>query len=449
MQPRLWDWEPGSTSSAETPASASAAPRVADAPPSPSRPAPVAAYLPRILRITDLNRRVRALLDDDAMLGDLWVEGEVSAPSLPPSGHCFFTLKDASSQIKAVMFREELQRSPVQPLHGMQVICHGRVRAYETQGVYQLYVESLQPAGRGDLHRRYEALRAKLTAEGLFAAENRRALPRWPRRIGVATSPVGAVWRDIGNILRRRFPLVEVVLSATIVQGDAAAAAIVRALQRLYADPTLDVIILARGGGSMEDLWSFNDERVVRCVAASPVPIVVGVGHESDVTLSDFAADVRAPTPSAAAELVVPDGTQLPAILGRLRDRAHAAARAAIDDRRRRLEAERRALARTEPNVPAARERAAELLDRGFRAAAGRVAAERGRLEQVAAGLRAVGPAATLARGYAIARREDGTVVRDPEQVRPGDALDVVVHAGTIGAQVRSTRHARPEELIG
>ncbi|MDQ3880622.1 MAG: exodeoxyribonuclease VII large subunit, partial [Chloroflexota bacterium] len=320
-QPRLWDWEParsGETDPASSPAPSAPAARE----PGAARPAPAAAYLPRILRVTDLNRRVRALLDDDAMLGDVWVEGEVSAPSLPPSGHCFFTLKDATSQIKAVMFREELQRSPVQPLHGMQVICHGRVRGYETQGVYQLYVETLQPAGEGDLHRRYEQLRARLTAEGLFAADRRRSLPRWPRRIGVVTSPIGAVWRDIGNILRRRYPLVEVVLSPTVVQGETAAAAIVRALQRLYAAPDHDAIILARGGGSLEDLWSFNDERVVRCVAAAPVPIVVGVGHESDVTLADFAADVRAPTPSAAAEQAVPDATQFPAILARLRERA-------------------------------------------------------------------------------------------------------------------------------
>ena len=254
---------------------------------------------------------MRALLDGDPALADVWVEGEVSQPSYPPSGHCFFTLKDAASQVKAVLFREELARATVRPEHGMQVICHGKVRAYEAQGTYQVYVESITPAGAGDLHQQYEALRAKLAAEGLFEVGRKRPLPRWPRRIGVVTSPVGAVWRDIGNIMKRRYPIGVLVLSPTIVQGPTAAGAIVRALQRLHGGDGVDVVILARGGGSLEDLWSFNDERVVRAVVDSPMPVVVGVGHESDVTLADFAADLRAPTPSAAAEQAVPDLTDV------------------------------------------------------------------------------------------------------------------------------------------
>ncbi len=251
------------------------------------RSAPPVRASPRILRVTDLNRRVRSLLDADAVLADVWVEGEVSQPSFPASGHCFFTLKDANSQVRAALFREELARAPVRPVHGMQVIVHGRVRGYEPQGVYQLYVESITPAGAGDLHARYEALRRQLAAAGLFDEGRKRPIPRWPRRIGVVTSPVGAVWRDITNVLRRRYPLVELVLSPSVVQGATAAPAIVRALQRLYAQPAIDTVILARGGGSLEDLWCFNDERVVRAVADAPVPVVVGVGHESDVTLAD------------------------------------------------------------------------------------------------------------------------------------------------------------------
>ncbi|MGH2356465.1 MAG: exodeoxyribonuclease VII large subunit, partial [Candidatus Limnocylindria bacterium] len=293
-QPTLWD--------------APAAVPAAVAPP------PVRAA-PRIMRVSDLNRRVRTLLDGDPTLADVWVEGEVSQPSYPPSGHCFFTLKDSHSQIRAVLFREELATATVRPTHGMAIICHGRVRAYEPQGAYQLYVTSVTPAGAGDLHARYEALRARLAEEGLFEERRKRPVPRWPRRIGVVTSPVGAVWRDLNNVLRRRYPLVELILSPSTVQGGSAAPSIVRALRLLYAQRGLDVIILARGGGSLEDLWGFNEEQVVRCVADSPVPIVVGVGHESDVTLADFAADLRAPTPSAAAELATPDGTQLPAIL--------------------------------------------------------------------------------------------------------------------------------------
>lgn len=402
---------------------------------------------PRILRVSDLNRRVRVLLDGDPALADVWVEGEVSQPSYPPSGHCFFTLKDAASQVKAVLFREELARATVRPEHGMQVICHGKVRAYEPQGTYQVYVESITPAGAGDLHQQYEALRAKLAAEGLFDEGRKRPLPRWPKRIGVVTSPVGAVWRDIGNVLRRRYPIGELVLSPTIVQGPTAAGAIVRALNRLYADEAVDLVILARGGGSLEDLWSFNDERVVRAVVDSPVPVVVGVGHESDVTLADFAADLRAPTPSAAAEQAVPDLETFPAILDRLRDRASSALLGRLADRRGYLAQEGRALARLVPETAAARQRAAELVDRGHRALAARTEREATALAGLADALRALSPAATLERGYAIARLSDGTLVRDPAQARPGEPLEVVVARGTVTTRVESTAPTH-EELL-
>jgi exodeoxyribonuclease VII large subunit len=423
-QPSLWDRQPD---------------------PEPDGPAPVRAA-PRILRVSDLNRRVRQLLDGDPTLADVWVEGEVSQPGFPPSGHCFFTLKDASSQLKAVLFREELAQASVRPEHGMQVICHGRLRAYEPQGVYQLYVLSVTPAGAGDLHQRYEQLRARLAAEGLFDDARKRPLPRWPRRIGVVTSPQGAVWRDINNVMRRRYPMAELVLSPTIVQGATAVGAIVRALHRIYAQRT-DLVILARGGGSLEDLWSFNDEKVVRAVIASPVPVIVGVGHESDVTLADFAADVRAPTPSAAAEQAVPDATQFPVILARLRDRGAAALLSALANRQRVVEQEGRALVRLRPDVAAARQRAAELVDRGHRALAGRAAGERLALSGLADALRALSPAATLERGYAVARLADGTVVRDPAQATTGDALTVTVSRGTLATRVEAV-DATSEELL-
>jgi exodeoxyribonuclease VII large subunit len=402
---------------------------------------------PRIMRVSDLNRRVRGLLDGDPTLADVWVEGEVSQPTFPPSGHCFFTLKDAASQVRAVLFREELARVAVRPDHGMQVICHGRVRAYEPQGIYQLYVESLTPAGAGDLHQRYEALRAKLAAEGLFQAERKRELPRWPRRIGVVTSPVGAVWRDIGNVMRRRYPIGELVLSPSIVQGPTASGAIVRALQRLYADPTLDLIILARGGGSLEDLWSFNEERVVRAIASSPVPVVVGVGHESDITLADFAADLRAPTPSAAAEQAVPDLGQLPGILARLRDRASVALMSRLADRRRFLDAEARALLGLRPETAAARQRAGDLLDRGHRALLSATERKQASLNAAADALRALSPAATLERGYAIARLVDGTIVRDPAQATVGGPLEVVVARGRLTTRVEDVSREGDEPL--
>jgi len=430
-QPRLWDHlEPAEPAPEPTPLRAVPRPT------------------PRILRVTDLNRRVRGLLDTDSALADVWVEGEVSQPSFPASGHCFFTLKDASSQIRAALFREELARAVVRPEHGMNVIVHGRVRAYEPQGIYQLYVESITPAGAGDLHARYEALRKQLAALGLFDDGRKRPIPRWPRRIGVVTSPVGAVWRDITNVLRRRYPLVELVLSPSVVQGATAAPAIVRALRRLYAQPGIDTLILARGGGSLEDLWGFNDERVVRAVADAPVPIIVGVGHESDVTLADFAADLRAPTPSAAAELATPDGTQLPTILNRLRDRASAALLGRGEERRRFLDAEARALARLAPDMTSARQRAADLLDRGSRALGDRLERRRLLLAATADGLRTLSPAATLERGYAVARTGDGRIVRDVASLEAGDRLQVIVARGSVDARVEELRPDGTTELL-
>src|SRR5688572_1210095 len=428
-QPSLWDQAPPEEPSPEE---------------APSAPKPT----PRILRVTDLNRRVRGLLDSDAVLADVWVEGEVSQPSFPPSGHCFFTLKDANSQLRAALFREELARALVRPEHGMHVIIHGRVRAYEPQGVYQLYVESITPAGAGDLNARYEALRKQLAAAGLFDEGRKRPIPRWPRRIGVVTSPVGAVWRDINNVLRRRYPLVELVLSPSVVQGATSAPAIVRALQRLYAQPELDTIILARGGGSLEDLWSFNDERVVRAVAESPVPIIVGVGHESDVSLADFAADLRAPTPSAAAELATPDATQLATVVGRLRDRATSALLGRAAEQRRSLDAERRALLGLSPDIDAARQRTSDLLDRGARALDDRLARRRMLLESVQSALRTLSPTATLERGYAVARTADGRIVRDAAQVAAGDAMQVIVARGTVETRVERPRADATEELL-
>jgi exodeoxyribonuclease VII large subunit len=423
-QPSLWDQPPAGPA---TP---------------PARPAP------RILRVTDLNRRVRSLLDADATLADVWVEGEVSQPSYPASGHCFFVLKDSGSQIRAALFREELARAVVRPEHGMHVIVHGRVRAYEPQGAYQLYVESITPAGAGDLHARYEELRRRLAADGLFDDARKRVLARWPRRIGVVTSPVGAVWRDINNVLARRYPLVELVLSPSVVQGAAAAPTIVRALRRLYAQPAIDTIILARGGGSLEDLWGFNDERVVRTVADAPVPIVVGVGHESDTTLCDFAADVRAPTPSAAAELVTPDGTQLPTILGRLRDRASAALVGTAGQRRRHLDEEWRALARLAPDTGAARQRAADLIDRAARSIDDRLERRRMLVAGSADALRTLSPVATLERGYAVARTPDGRIVREATGVAPGGPLQVIVAHGSIDARVERTDPDGTEDLL-
>ena len=272
----------------------------------------------RILGVSEVARAVKEAVRADERLRDVWVEGEVGRVTISTAGHAYFSLKDERSALQCVWFRDERVRSAFQPQAGLRIVVHGRVDLFEPQGALQLYVESIQPAGFGDLTLRFEALKARLSQEGLFDTARKRPLPTRPTTIAVITSPTGVVWRDIGHVLARRWPLAAVILVACQVQGEEAPASIVAAFRRLERwidqcaadgrpDDAPQVTILARGGGSLEDLWSFNDERVVRAVVGHSVPVVCGVGHEVDVTLADFAADVRAPTPSAAAELVVPD----------------------------------------------------------------------------------------------------------------------------------------------
>ncbi|MCX6025119.1 MAG: exodeoxyribonuclease VII large subunit, partial [Chloroflexi bacterium] len=266
-------------------------------------------FAPPVWTVSALNRRVRSVLDADETLQDVWVTGEVSNLSRPASGHVYFTLKDAEASLRCVMWREIASRQ-ILPREGQSVEVHGRISLYEAGGQYQLYADGVRPAGEGELYARFVALKARLEAEGLFAPERKRPLPAWPRRIAVVTSPSAAALQDVLTVLARRYPLAEVVLAATPVQGEQAPPEIVNALARANrARP--DVILLVRGGGSLEDLWAFNEEVLVRAVAASPIPIVSGVGHEIDVSLTDLAADLRALTPTDAAVQVSPDGVQL------------------------------------------------------------------------------------------------------------------------------------------
>jgi exodeoxyribonuclease VII large subunit len=389
---------------------------------------------PRIIGVADATRLVRDALRDSPRLRDLWVEGEVGQVSVSSAGHCYFTLKDERAQLRCMIFRDDRLAIPFEPRTGLRLVAHGRLDVFEPQGVYQLYVDSIQPAGFGDLALRFEALKARLGAEGLFDPARKRRLPPVPRTIGIATSLSGAVLHDMLRVLARRWPLARVVVSACLVQGNGAADSIVAALRRLarWTDPDTgrgtDVVLLARGGGSLEDLWAFNEEAVVRAVAAHPCPIVVGVGHETDVTLAEFAADVRAATPSVAAELVVPSAADASARLRALEGQLASATRRLLAVPRGQLEAERRALEGWRPAayLAAERERVGLLLDRATRAIEGQVDARRaivhrlgerlpfileGRLARgraqlaaAAAGLAALGPYATLERGYAIVR---------------------------------------------
>ncbi|HSO30360.1 MAG TPA: exodeoxyribonuclease VII large subunit [Candidatus Sulfomarinibacteraceae bacterium] len=424
----------------------------------------------RILAVSEAAKVLASLIRADERLRDLWVEGEVGRVTISTAGHAYFALKDEKSQLGCVWFRDDRVRSAFQPQTGLRVVVHGRMDLYEPQGAVQLYVEALQPSGVGDLAIRFEQLKARLSAEGLFDAARKRPLPSRPPVVAVITSPTGAVWKDVCHVLARRWPLVRVVLVACQVQGEGSAASIVGAFRRLErytdelrhenrADEAPAVTILARGGGSMEDLWSFNDERVVRAIVDHPIPVICGVGHEADVTLADFAADVRAPTPSAAAELAVPDRAEFGASLARGAERMHAAAARAVGGARGELVAERRLLDRLHPaaRLAASRERAGELLERATRAARGGIADGRRRDERLAerlpalvarrtasaaaelaaagATLAALGPGATLERGYAIVRRaDDGAVVRDPADATAGTALAIRVARGEFPA---------------
>ncbi len=390
--------------------------------------------------VSQLTGHIRRLIENDPALSDVWVEGEISNFSRASSGHCYFTLKDAGSQIGCVMWRNVAKLQEILPASGDLVLAHGRVGIYEAGGRYQLYVDQLQPAGVGDLYRRFELLKARLEAEGLFAPERKRPLPRFPHCIGLVTSPAAAALRDIANVLSRRYPLAEVLLAPTPVQGNAAPPQIVAALEALNARGDVDVIIVARGGGSLEELWAFNDERVARAVAASRVPVICGVGHETDFSLAGFAADVRAPTPSAAAELVAPDRAELRAQVAGLSAALTAALQGAIGERRWRLTEQTQALKHLSPAIQLAqtRQRVDDLLGRAEAAVSHGLALHRERLDGLIRQLAGVSPLGTLERGYAIVRRcETGAVVRSVAQVAPGDALGIRVTDGEFEAGVR------------
>jgi exodeoxyribonuclease VII large subunit len=274
-----------------------------------SMPPPTEPAERNVYTVSRLNREVRILIERG--LGVVWVEGELSNLSVPSSGHWYFSMKDRDAQLRCAMFRQKNMSVGFTPKSGQQILARGRVSLYEPRGDYQFIVEHLEEAGVGALKREFERLKAKLAAEGLFALERKRSLPRFPRRIGVVTSPTGAALRDILHILGRRFPPAAVLIYPTPVQGDASIPLIVEAIQTASARAECDVLIVARGGGSIEDLWAFNDERVARAIHASAIPVVSGIGHEIDFTIADFVADLRAPTPSAAAELIAPDKADL------------------------------------------------------------------------------------------------------------------------------------------
>jgi exodeoxyribonuclease VII large subunit len=377
---------------------------------------------PLTMSVSEATAHVKELLDDDPTLADLWVRGEVTDARTYASGHTYFSLRDGESQIRCVLFRQKARRrgKPLEPLeNGRQYLVRGAVSVYAASGTYQLYVSDHRPLGAGELYLQFEETRARLEAEGLFAPERKRPLPRWPRRIGIATSPNGAVLHDLRQVIGRRFPLVELFLAPCQVQGADAVRSVVASLRTLDEAGT-DVVVVARGGGSIEDLWAFNHEAVARAIAAVSVPVVSAIGHETDFTIADFVADQRAPTPSAAAELMVPDGVAL--VEG-------------VEDLRRRAE---RAL---KAQLWVAQNARLGLQPRLGRAGAARLARAEGRLAALEGRLESLSPRRVLERGYAVVREEaTGAVVRHAGQVAPGDDLTVLLAHGALRATVLPNR---------
>ena len=389
--------------------------------------------------MTDLSRYLRALLEGDEILKDIWVQGEISNYVRASSGHIYMTLKDAGSALKCVIWKTNAVRLRFPLQNGLAVEAHGAVNVYERDGVYQLYIDAIRPAGEGALYLQFIRLKARLEAEGLFETARKRELPAFPRRIGIVTSPTGAALQDMLNTLTRRYPLAEVILAPSAVQGDAAPLELVAGLRRLGAlDPPVDVILLARGGGSLEDLWAFNDEEVVRAVAASPVPVVCGVGHETDFSLADFAADVRAPTPTGAAALATPDRADLAVAQGRLARRLDASARIPLGRRRVEFEAAQARLDRTSPQrrLLNERQRVDAGLERGRSALDHILALDQSRLDGLRKRLEALNPLSVLRRGYAVVFSEDGKAITRAVQVQPGQGVRVRLADGQFSAQV-------------
>jgi exodeoxyribonuclease VII large subunit len=394
---------------------------------------------PETWSVTDLNRYVRQSLEADYRLKNVTVAGEISGFKAYPSGHWYFTLKDAGAQVNCVLWRARAARQAFTPRDGDAVTATGHITLYEQRGQFQFDVATLERAGQGDLFREFELLKARLRAEGLFDRP-KRDLPRLPRVIGLVTSPAGAALRDMLNILRRRLPLARVILSPTPVQGAEAPPQIIEALQRLIQHQP-DVVIIGRGGGALEDLWCFNDEGVARAIAALPIPTISGVGHEVDFTIADFVADVRAPTPSAAAELITAisvddlragvDG--FAAQLTEALSQAVQAKRWALAERQARLLG-----LSPRAQLSQARQRLAHARTRSGQALRHHLQLERERLNGLVQALNTISPLAVLGRGYALVTHRDGALVRRADEVQMGETLRVRVSQGEFETEVVS-----------
>lgn len=401
------------------------------------------------LTVRELTAYIKQMMDSDLLLSNVSVTGEISNFKRHSSGHMYFSLKDQDAVIRCVMFRTYNARIRFMPEEGMQVIVRGYVSVYAPGGNYQLYVEEMQPDGTGSLYLAFEQLKRKLEALGWFAQERKKPLPRLPRAIGIVTSPTGAVIRDMMNVMLRRYPNVRVIIYPSLVQGEEAPAQLIRGLKYFNAEKNVDVVILARGGGSLEDLWPFNDEGLARAIHESEIPVISAVGHETDFSISDFVADLRAPTPSAAAELVVPEKSAL-------KERLAIYEKSLVNSLLMRLKRERerlaglssaRSLTRPYERVDALRQQ----LDGRFRElvllSRSELEKHRSALGSLAGRLDALSPLTVLSRGYAIAQREDGSIIKSIKAMKSGDRITVRVADGRFGAHIEEVLEAFPDKI--
>ncbi len=434
------------------------------------------------ITVSELNRQARQLLERG--IAKVWVEGEISNLARPASGHVYFTLKDAKAQLRCAWFKQRQRGPTIQLVNGDKMLALGKVGIYETRGEYQMVVERMEPIGEGELRRRFELLKIKLQGEGLFDEDRKRELPSLPSRIGIVTSPSGAAVRDILSVLNRRFPLVPVVVYPTAVQGDAAAGEIVAAIKSATTRDECDVLIVSRGGGSLEDLWPFNEEIVARAIGDCPIPVVSAVGHEVDFTIADFVADLRAPTPSGAAELVVPDQDEWQRMIASTAGRIAALSRSHLERTAQTVDWLSKRLGQSSPASIVARQKAwlsnlqqvmtgamrysltklsgdlerarSRLLQRSpalrvqgsvarlnslkhrlVTSGRDQVIRRRNQLELVARGLHSVSPPATLDRGYAIVTDgKTGQVVTDAGTLKKGDSISARLSVGSVDATV-------------
>ena len=389
------------------------------------------------LTVSQVNKYIKAMFDEIPHIHNIYIRGEISNFKHYSSGHMYFTLKDASSQLKSVMFAGDNYKLKFEPENGMNVICFGQVGVYERDGVYQLYVRDMQVDGIGDLQVAFEQLKEKLDKEGLFSPENKKPIPEYPRKIGVATSNMGAAVEDIKNIITRRYPLCEIVIVPTVVQGDAAAPDIVKSIQMLDSLGDIDTIIVGRGGGSIEDLWAFNTEEVARAVYACKTPIISAVGHETDTTICDFVADMRAPTPSAAAERAVPDIINEKEKISNISSILSANISHFVENEELRLDfiMNKSALSNKDNFFKALTENIQSTQDKLGRAYKSIIDKRSDELAGAARALNALSPLAVLSRGYSITKSGD-EVISDVDGVSVGDKISVFLTNGSISAEV-------------